>query len=59
MKKVLKSSQVYSLPIDSEDPESIEVARGKLLSLVDIDSHEVIPDILVSGEIERQKDELL
>ena len=48
--------QVYSLPIDSEDPESIEVARGKLLSLVDIDSHEVIPDILVSGEIERQKD---
>ena len=40
--------QILSLPIDLEDPESLEIARGKLLSLVDTSRHEVITDVLVA-----------
>ncbi len=47
---------VFSLPVNLEDPESLEIARGKLLSLVDSARHKVIPDILVGGEVERLKD---
>jgi len=50
------SDHIFSLPIDLEDPESIEIARGKLLSLVDSTRYEVIPDILIAGEVERLKD---
>ena len=38
---------VFSLPVNLDDPESLEIARGKLLSLVDSARHKVIPDILV------------
>ena len=48
--------QILSLPIDLEDPESLEIARGKLLSLVDTSRHEVITDVLVAGEVTRLKD---
>ena len=48
--------QVFSMPLDPEESESLEIARGKLLSLVNVESHEIVPDILVAGEIERLKD---
>ena len=48
--------QVFSLPVDPEEAESLEIARGKLLSLVNVENHEIVPDILVAGEIERLKD---
>ena len=46
----------FIAPIDLEDPESLEIARGKLLSLVDTSRHEVITDVLVAGEVTRLKD---
>ena len=48
--------ELYSLSVDLDDPESLEVARGKLLSLIQLENHEVIPDILIAGEVTRQKD---
>jgi hypothetical protein len=48
--------QVFSMPIDAEEAESLEIARGKLLSLVNIENHEIVTDILEAGEIERLKD---
>lgn len=47
---------VFSLPIEMEDEESVEQARGKLLSLMDLERYEVSPDILVTGEVSRTKD---
>ena len=47
---------VFSLPIEMEDEESVEQARGKLLSLMDLERFEVSPDILVTGEVSRMKD---
>jgi len=48
--------QVFSMPVDPEEAESLEIARGKLLSLVNVENHDIVPDILVAGEIERLKD---
>ena len=31
------------------------MARGKLLSLVDLENYNVLPDVLVAGEVERLK----
>lgn len=47
---------LFSLPVDSNDEETIEIARGKLLALADSENYEIVPDILVAGEIEKQKD---
>ena len=51
-------SSLFSLPIDQSDKESIKIARGKLLALTDTENYEILSDILVSGEIDRQKDGL-
>ena len=47
---------LYSLPVDSTGEESIEIGRGKLLALADLENFEILPDILVAGEIEKLKD---
>lgn len=47
---------LYSLPVDSTEKESIEIGRGKLLALADLENFEILPDILVAGEIEKLKD---
>ena len=47
---------LFSLPIEMEDEDSIDRARGKLLSLMDLERYEVSPDILVTGEVSRMKD---
>ncbi len=47
---------LFSLPIEMEDEESVEQARGKLLSEIDLERFEVSPDILVTGEVSRMKD---
>ena len=51
-------SSLFSLPVDQGDKESIKIARGKLLALTDTENYEILSDILVSGEIDRQKDGL-
>ncbi len=51
-------SSLFSLPVEQGDKESVKIARGKLLALTDTDNYEIISDILVAGEIERQKDGL-
>lgn len=48
--------QIFSMPFDPEEADSLKIARGKLLSLVNIANHEVFSDILVAGEVERLKD---
>jgi hypothetical protein len=48
--------QLYSMSVDLDDAESLEVARGKLLSLLTLEDYEVVPDILIAGDAERQKD---
>ena len=48
--------QIFSLPVDLEDSESLKKARGKLLSLVDTSKYEVISDILIAVDVERHKD---
>ena len=48
--------QIFSMPFDPEEADSLKIARGKLLSLVKIGNHEVFSDILVAGEVERLKD---
>ena len=47
---------IFSLPVDLEDREALEIARGKLLSLVDSTKYQLIPDILIAGEVERLRD---
>ena len=48
---------LYSIALDQEEgDESIEVARGKLLSLFDLEKYEIVKDILVANEVERTKD---
>ena len=47
---------VYSMSVEEEDEKSIEIARGKLLSLIDLEHYQVIPDILVAKDVVRQKD---
>jgi len=48
---------LYSVALDPEEgDESIEDARGKLLSLFDLERYEISKDILVAGEVERTKD---
>ena len=48
---------LYSIPLDDEKgDEAIEDARGKLLSLFDLERYKISKDILVSGEVERTKD---
>lgn len=49
-------SSLFSLPVDQGDKESIKIARGKLLALTDTENYEILSDILVAGEIDRQKD---
>lgn len=49
-------SMLFSLPVENGNEESLKIARGKLLSLVDSDHYEILPDILVAGEVDRQKD---
>jgi hypothetical protein len=34
----------------------LKIARGKLLSLVDSDNYDILSDILVAGDVDRQKD---
>ena len=47
--------QLFSMPVEEGDKDSIEMARGKLLSLVDLENYNVLPDVLVAGEVERLK----
>jgi len=47
---------IFSLPTDKEDPESIQDVRAKLLSLLDLEQFELEPDILVLDEFSRTKD---
>jgi hypothetical protein len=49
-------SSLFSLPLESDDEESLKIARGKLLSLVDSDNYDILSDILVAGDVDRQKD---
>lgn len=51
-------SSLFSLPVDQGDKESIKIARGKLLALTDTENYEILSDILVAGEVDRQKDGL-
>ena len=47
---------LFSMPIDSEDEESMERTRGKLLSLMDLEKFDVESDVLVSDDLEQTKD---
>ena len=47
---------IFSLPTNNEDPESIQDVRAKLLSLLDLEKFELEPDILVLDEFARTKD---
>ncbi len=48
---------LYSIALDeSQGDESVEDARGKLLSLFDLENYEIAKDILVADEVERTKD---
>lgn len=48
---------LYSIALDeSQGDESVEDARGKLLSLFDLENYEITKDILVADEVERTKD---
>lgn len=51
-------SSLFSLPVDQGDKESIKIARGKLLALTDTENYDILSDILVAGEVDRQKDGL-
>ena len=50
--------KLYSMTIDEDEDDAIELARGKLLSLLDLENYEVLQDVLVTGEVERLKDGL-
>lgn len=48
---------LYSLPLDeSEGEEAVEHARGKLISLFDLEKYEISKDILVAHDVSRTKD---
>ena len=47
---------IFSMPVEDENPESLEASRGKLLSLIDLEKYEIIQGILVAGDVNRQKD---
>ena len=47
--------QLFSMPVEEGDKNSIDMARGKLLSLVDLENYAVLPDVLVASEVERLK----
>lgn len=48
---------LYSLALDEdEQDESIEHARGKLLSLFDLENYQISKDILVAQEVSRTKE---
>lgn len=48
---------LYSLPLDeSEGDEAVEYARGKLLSLFNLEKYEISKDILVAHDVIRTKD---
>ena len=49
-------SSLFSLPVENDDEESLKIARGKLLSLVDSDNYDILSDVLVAGDVDRQKD---
>ena len=48
--------RIYSLPFDPKDEESFAVVRSKLLSLSDLENYQVIPDVLVAGDVFRNPD---
>ena len=51
------SSKVYILHADrGGESQSIEASRGKLLSLINLEKYEIIQDILIAGDVHRQKD---
>jgi len=48
---------LYSIPLDPEEgEESIEDARGKLLSLFDLEHYQIAKDILVAHDVMRTND---
>lgn len=47
---------IFSMPIEEGNPQSIEASRGKLLSLINLEKYEIIQDILIAGDVHRQKD---
>ncbi len=48
---------LFSIPLnEDEGDESIEDARGKLLSLFDLENYEIAKDILVAGDVDRTND---
>ncbi len=51
-------THVFSLPVtEKEDEEGrCDETRGKLLSLFDLERHEIVPELLVTGEVQRTKD---
>jgi hypothetical protein len=49
-------NSIFSLPADQGNPESVEGARAKLLSLLDLEKFEIETDILVLEEFSRTKD---
>ncbi len=48
--------ELLSLPFDPSNEDSFESARGKLLSLLDLSSYTLSPDILVAGDVTRSPD---
>jgi hypothetical protein len=48
---------LYSIPLDPEEGnEAIEVARGKLLSLFDLENYQISKDILIADDVYRTSD---
>lgn len=47
---------IFSLPVNVDDMDSLKVAKGKLLSLIDLEYYEVQSDVLVLGEVTRAND---
>ena len=48
---------LYSIPLDpQEGGEAVEDARGKLISLFDLENYQISKDILVAHEVVRTKD---
>ena len=48
---------LYSIPLDpGEGNEATEVARGKLLSLFDLENYQISKDILVADDVSRTSD---
>lgn len=47
---------IFSLPVETNTKDSFEVARGKLLSLVNLEHYEVQSDVLVLEDVIRTND---